>query len=241
MNWRRLLLGDWGRVVRDPLDVTRLAYLAGTLFYALQGRTTAGGLAAAFVLLVVVRLIDLPRPLDLALIVALTLIAWGTALGLYGRYYYYDNLVHALAPLCYAPVLYVVLIRLGVLPDLENRHEPHRQLGVFIVTLAIGMAVTAAYEVVEWVSDSTLGTALVHSADDTGSDLLAGTIGSTIGAGVLVAWSALGFSTTRRPGETRGRYGAGGRAAARSSRPSSGSVERAATAGTVGSTNPQKR
>jgi hypothetical protein len=197
MPYRRLLLGDWSRVVRDPLDLMRLVFVGGTVVYAAMGRTSAIGLGAAAVLLLVARAIDLPRLFDLFLIVAMALIAWGTALGLYGITYY-DKVVHLCAPLFCAPVLYIVLVRLGVLPDLRETREPHHEVGIFLVTLALGMAVSAGYEVVEWVSDSTLGTALVKSVDDTGGDLLAGMVGSAAGAALLVVWSVFGWGTVRR-------------------------------------------
>jgi hypothetical protein len=45
-------------------------------------------------LLLVVRVISPPRWFDFSVIAAMTLIAWGTALGLYGEHYFYDNVVH---------------------------------------------------------------------------------------------------------------------------------------------------
>lgn len=117
INWHRLIYGDWWWALRDPLDVLRLAFIGGTVAFALMGRSTAVGLTAASALLLICRIIDLPRLFDLAVIVAMTLIAWGTALGLYGDYYFYDNIVHGVAPVFYAPVLYLVLVRLGVLVD----------------------------------------------------------------------------------------------------------------------------
>jgi hypothetical protein len=33
----RLLLGDWGPVVRDPLDVLRLLYVAGAIAWVVVG------------------------------------------------------------------------------------------------------------------------------------------------------------------------------------------------------------
>jgi uncharacterized membrane protein HdeD (DUF308 family) len=68
---------------------------------------------------------------------------------------------------------------------------------VFISTLALGMAVGAGYEVVEWVSDSLLGTAFVEDADDTGRDLLADTLGSLAGATFLTVWSLSHWSSRR--------------------------------------------
>jgi uncharacterized membrane protein HdeD (DUF308 family) len=194
---RLLFLGDWNWLVRDPLDVLRLVFFAGTIAFAVAGRSTAVGLTAASVLLLVARIVNLPRRLDLGVIVAMTLIAWGTALSLYGEYHFYDTIVHGITPMLYAPVLYVCLSRLDVLVDPGETTTARQHAGVFISTLALGMAVGAGYEVVEWVSDSLLGTAFVEDADDTGRDLLADTLGSLAGATFLTVWSLSHWSSRR--------------------------------------------
>jgi uncharacterized membrane protein HdeD (DUF308 family) len=194
---RLLLLGDWHWFVRDPLDVLRLVFFAGTVAFAIMGRSTAVGLTAASLLLLIARIVNLPRRFDLGVIVAMTFIAWGTALSLYGRFHFYDTIVHGTTPVFYAPVLYVCLVRLGVLTDPEQARSRMQRSGVFVSTLAIGMAVGAGYEVIEWLSDSLLGTAFVENADDTGRDLLADTLGSLVGAAFVTAWSVSGWTSRR--------------------------------------------
>lgn len=116
---RRIIFGDWTWLVRDALDLLRLAFLVGTVAFAVMGRSTAVGLTAASA------------------------------------------------------------------PDPARVHSVSRRAGIFISTLALGMAVGAGYEVVEWSSDKLLGTHLVKSIDDTGSDLLEDTCGS-LAAAILV-------------------------------------------------------
>lgn len=199
LDTRWLLLGDWHWLVRDPLDVLRVAFLAGTVLYAIQGRSTAVGLTAASILLLVARVVNLPRRFDLGVIVAMTFIAWGTALSLYGRYHFYDTIVHAVTPAFYAPVLYVVLVRLEVLVDPERTTGARQYAGVFVSTFAIGMAVGAGYEIFEWLSDTLFGTAYVENADDTGRDLLADALGSLAGATLVTVWAIRSWSTRRAP------------------------------------------
>jgi uncharacterized membrane protein HdeD (DUF308 family) len=194
---RLLLLGDWHWLVRDPLDVLRLVFFAGTVAFALVGRSTAVGLTAACVLLFVARIVNLPRRFELGVIVAMTFIAWGTALSLYGQYPFYDTIVHGTTPIFYAPVLYVCLVRLDVLTDPGETTNARQHAGVFVSTVAIGMAVGAGYEVIEWLSDSLVGTAFVEDADDTGRDLLADTLGSLVGAAFLTLWSVSGWTSRR--------------------------------------------
>lgn len=195
--WHRLAYGDWWWALRDPLDLARLAFIAGTIAFAVSARSTAVGLTAASALLLICRIIDLPRRFDAAVIAAMTLIAWGTALGLYGQYYFYDNIVHGVAAFFYAPVLYLVLVRLGVLVDPQRTSIPRHHAGVFISTLALGMAVGGGYEVIEWLSDSLVGTHFVKSVNDTGSDLLEDTLGSCAGAVLVTVWSIRSWSTRR--------------------------------------------
>jgi len=202
LGWdrRRLVYGDWTWFVRDGLDVLRCAFIAGTIVFAVQGRSTAVALTAASAVLLIARVIDLPRWFDFGLIVAMSLIAWGTALSLYGSWFYYDKVVHGLSPVGYVPVLYIALVRLGVVPDpgsaIRERRVP-RISGIFIVTLALGMAVGAGYESVEWFEDKFLGGHFVGGLWDTETDLLCDEGGSLVGAAFLTVWALRGWTSRR--------------------------------------------
>ena len=197
---QRLVYGDWSWLVRDGLDVLRVAFIAGTIVFAVQGRSTAVALTAASAVLLVARVVDLPRWFDFGLIVAMSLIAWGTALSLYGSWFYYDKVVHGLSPVGYVPVLYIALVRLGVVPDpgsaIRERRVP-RISGIFIVTLALGMAVGAGYESVEWFEDKFLGGHFVGGLWDTETDLLCDEGGSLVGAAFLTVWALRGWTSRR--------------------------------------------
>jgi len=197
---RRLVYGDWTWLVRDGLDVLRLAFFAGTLVFAAQGRSTAVALTAASAVLLVARIVDLPRWFDFGLIAAMSLIAWGTALSLYGGWFYYDKIVHGLSPVGYVPVLYIALVRLGVVPDpglAIREHRVARISGIFVVTLAVGMAVGAGYESVEWFEDKFLGGHFVGGLWDTETDLLCDEGGSLVGASFLTVWALRGWTSRR--------------------------------------------
>jgi uncharacterized membrane protein HdeD (DUF308 family)/uncharacterized membrane protein YjdF len=198
---RRLLYGDWTWLVRDGLDVLRVAFIAGTIVFAIQGRSTAVALTAASAVLLIGRVIDLPRWFDFGLTVAMTLIAWGTALSLYGGWFYYDKIVHGLSPVGYVPVLYIVLVRLGVVPDpgiAIREHRVARISGIFIVTLAVGIAVGGVYESIEWFEDKFLGGHFVGGLWDTETDLLCDEGGSLVGATFLTVWALRGWTSRRR-------------------------------------------
>jgi uncharacterized membrane protein HdeD (DUF308 family)/uncharacterized membrane protein YjdF len=198
---RRLVYGDWSWLVRDGLDVLRLAFIAGTIVFAVQGRSTAVALTAACVVLLVARVIDMPRWFDFGLIMAMSLIAWGTALSLYGGWFYYDKIVHGLSPVGYVPVLYIVIVRLGVVPDPGQAIKERRVArisGIFIVTLALGIAVGGVYESIEWFEDKFLGGHFVGGLWDTETDLLCDEGGSLVGATFLTVWALRGWTSRRR-------------------------------------------
>src|SRR5689334_21235275 len=138
---RRLVYGDWTWLIRDGLDLLRLAFIAGAIEFALQGRSTAVAFTAASEVLLIARVVNLARWFDFGLIVAMSLIAYGTAISLYGGCFYYDKVVHGISPIGYVPVLYIALVRLGVVPDpgraISDR-KVARIAGIFVVTLAVG-------------------------------------------------------------------------------------------------------
>jgi len=205
MTTRTLVMGDWGRVVRDPIDLLRLSLGVGAVVSAVAGETTgAGYLAVSFLAVLGARLGDLPRVLDLAFVVAMSITGWGEASGAYDAYGWFDRVVHVLVPLLGAPVVYVILARLDVVPDPRDDTSARHHWGIFLITLAVGLAIGAVWEVLEWTSDGTLGSNLSENNDDTVGDLIADASGALAGAGLLVLWTVRGWGSVRRiPGENR--------------------------------------
>jgi hypothetical protein len=145
------------------------------------------------------RLADLPRPYDLAFLAAMALTGWGDALGLYDAFASYDTVVHFLVPFAVSPIVYLLLARADVLPDLKHdTSERHHYVGVFVVTLALGLAIGALWEVFEYTSDHGLGSKLQHGETDTITDLVADSCGAAAGACLLVLWSISGWASQRR-------------------------------------------
>jgi hypothetical protein len=196
---RRLVLGDWTPVIRDGIDVLRLAILGGGVAYALAGRA-----GAASVLLVlgavtlVARAVNLPRVYDLALTAGMALQGFGEALGLYDEFVRFDDLVHFTLPMLTAPVVYIALARLDVVPDPRDETHLRHYVGIAVVTAALGIAIGALWEVYEWRSDAWLGTQLSEGNDDTNGDLVRDTLGSLVGAALLVVWARFGWGSVRR-------------------------------------------
>jgi hypothetical protein len=204
---RELVLGEWNPVVRDPLDLLRGIFLAGAAILAALGDSGAIPLAVTAAAVVAVRFLDLPRAFDLAFILAMALTGWGEALRLYDRFGYYDVFVHSLVPLFGAPCVYIALARLDTLPDPAEATGSKRHLaGIFVVTLALGLAIGAVWEILEWTSDQTLGSNLSLGEHDTIGDLVADGAGAFCGGLLLLAWTVRGWGTVRRlPGGAESR------------------------------------
>ena len=139
---RRLLLGDWGRVVRDPLDLWRAALVLAAVVLLVR-RGIDGGIVTFVVvaaIAVAVRPLLLPRLYDLLLLVALTLQGAGEASGAYDSLDWFDRVVHFVVPMLASGVLYVALARLDVLPDPRDDTGWRHLLGIGLVTFALGAA-----------------------------------------------------------------------------------------------------
>jgi hypothetical protein len=199
VDTRRLLLGDWTPWFRDGIDVLRLAMFVGALLYATAGRPGAAALLAALgTVTVLARLVNLPRVYDLSLTVAMALQGFGEALGLYDAFVRFDDLVHVTLPMLTAPVVYIALARLDVVPDPRDETHLRHYVGIAVVTAALGISVGALWEIYEWRSDAWLGTALSEGNDDTNGDLVRDSLGSLAGAALLVVWARFGWGSVRR-------------------------------------------
>ena len=214
-TWSKLLLGDWNRIIRDPLDVLRVLFFAGTAVWVAIGGAAAGGLVAASLVLLAGRLVSLPRFYDLSLIIAMTITGWGSALHLYGQFGWYDDVVHAVMPLLVTPIVYLLLVRLGVVPELRDLTQLHQELGFFLIAFCFGMAIAGGWEVVEWWLDKWTGETRVKDAADTADDMTSGVYGSLGGGLLLIAWSQVGLPLKRAPGDVAAQLRAARRATRR--------------------------
>lgn len=180
---------EWHPLVHGPVDVLRFVFVGATLYWAATQHWTAVGLAIASAVLIWARTWRIPWPYDLGLIVAMALIAWGTALGAYGEWRYYNKVVHSISPALWLPALYLVFVRLGALPKLEDLRTPHNRVGLFLILWAVGFSVGSGYELAEWVSTVGNVDPLSKSLTDSMTDLFADLGGSAAGAALFVGWS----------------------------------------------------
>ncbi len=191
-------------------DLLRVALVAGAIAAAaLADPSAAAILTAGALAAIVVRFARLPSPYDLAFVAALVVQCGGEALGLYDTFGWFDTVVHVTLPALTAPVAYLALARLEVVRDLRDPAgdlAARGDAGIFVVTLALGLAVGSLWELCEWTADGMLGSSLQESVADTNRDLLADGLGALIGAAGLVLWNRRGPGTVKRgpdgaPGE----------------------------------------
>jgi len=174
------------------LAVLRLGFLVWAGVALARGDPgDAVALLVMFALLHVPRLLDLPLGFDVAFLVAWTLQALGQVEGFWGRYDWWDTLVHAALPAVLAPTALVLLIRIGILPDVLHPRRAREAVGALLMVLMIAGAFGAVYEIYEWSSDSLGSTHYQPDNGDTMTDTTANLLGALVGAIAVMAWALL--------------------------------------------------
>jgi hypothetical protein len=197
----RWLVGDWSRVIRDPLDLLRLVPLVGAIVSVALGETAHLGEFAGISLIVLApRVLDVQRPFDLAFQIGMNLALWGNVAGLFDAIYGYDKVVHFMLPCGTAMLLYIALCRLRLVPDLSADAGLHDRVAMIVVTLAFGLAVGGLFEMWEWFSNTLFGTHMYVSYGDSIGDLIDDALGALVGGLILLLWTGRGWGTWRIPG-----------------------------------------
>jgi hypothetical protein len=195
------LVGDWSRVVRDPLDLLRLAPAIGAIATLVIGdRTHTGELIGASLIVLAPRVLNVQRPFDLAFQIGMNLAIWGNVFGLFDAIYGYDKVVHFLLPAGSSMLLYIALCHLRVVPDLSEDAGLHDRVAMLLVTLAFGLTVGGIFEMWEWFSNTVFGTRMYVSYGDSIGDLIDDTLGALMGGVFLLWWTGRGWGTWRIPG-----------------------------------------
>ena len=195
---RHLLLGDWNPIIRDPIDVLRAALLVGSVLLIVFDKNVEAAPLVTVLIVLIPRLANLPRLFDLAVVVAMSIQAWGNLFDLFDRIHGYDKVVHFLVPMLTSTATYMLLVRLDVVLDPARRVLARQELGTFLITFLIGLGYASLYEIYEFFADAVLGTELQKSLGDTNGDILAGAIGAACGGWLMLLWTHQGWPVTRR-------------------------------------------
>jgi hypothetical protein len=169
----------------------QLAFLAWAAAELVWGHTSdALALVAIFAVLQVPRLLRLPLSFDLAFLVAWSLQALGDAAGFWTEFPWWDTLVHGTLPAVLAPTALILLIRIGVFPDVLATRGGRSTVGTVLLMFLIATGFGAVYEIYEWFADANLGTSYQPDNSDTMTDGTANAVGGLVGGAWLAAWAA---------------------------------------------------
>jgi len=219
--WERLrwlIFGDWHPVLRDPLDLLRLSFGAAALIFLLRGNVEFFvRFTGAFLVLVAVHRLRVPQLFDLLFIIGLGLSIWGTyfhlsvtanycfrdvTLGTRGYNHLcvgWDKLVHLVLPTASVPVLYILGLRLGLVPDLAEETKPRLELGLILYGVMSCVCVCTIYEIYEYVDVWWFSGPLNIGFSDTIMDLVNAVIAGLLGGTILAVWSKRHWPTDRQP------------------------------------------
>jgi hypothetical protein len=196
---RRVLLGDWTWLIRDPTDLLRLAFLIGVFTQLPRGNWSGAlRLFLTFLVCLIPRLIRTPQVFDFAFTVAMSLQAWGNIGSAFEAWPPYHDVVHCLLTMATAALFYFVLVRLRLVPDLAQRQSVRQGVGIAVLTFAIGSLVGAVYEEYEWFAINYLHAHLTEYYTHDIADLAFNGLGSLGAAALLALWARRGWNT-RRP------------------------------------------
>lgn len=206
--WSTLLLGDWTPVIRDPVDIIRLSYLAGAVWAFSVGDTGNGvRMLVTFLAAVAPRLVKAPRLFDLFFVTTIGLQAWGNLLGAFHNGDAFDRVDHAMSSLGIAPLFYLWFVREGLLQHIRGGQSISRHVGIVVIGFCIGLSIGAIYEIYEYASDHLFGSGLFINESDTVMDLAMDAVGSLTGSFILLCWVIWGWGVERRLPHSPQRHG----------------------------------
>jgi hypothetical protein len=166
-----------------------------------------------FVVVVAAKRLNMPRLFDLLFIVGWATQAWGNAAGLFdlnhctnirlGKSNHlclgYDNFVHLVIPLTSIAPIYVLGLRLGVLPDIGKDTSSRGRLGTVLFAVLGVMSIEYLNEIWEYIAVNWLGLRLQIGYSDTIHDLALGVFGGVAGGVLIWVWAAKRWPTERKP------------------------------------------
>lgn len=166
-------------------DVIRAAGLVSVLVAAIWWTPTdAGVLAFTLPGLLFPRFVGVRPWFDVLYGVTLLVAAWSNVFDLYTRFPGWDLLVHLLATAALAAVVYLALALWRIVPD--PRASEFRVAAGVVLTTTIGLAISALWEMVEWIGYTFITDEIFVTYDDTIGDMAFGALGA-LAAGVLLS------------------------------------------------------
>ncbi|MCC4907536.1 hypothetical protein [Microbacterium sp. cx-59] len=172
-------IGEWAA------DALRVVGLVSVLIAAVVFEPTdAGILAFSLPALLVPRFVGVRSGFDVVYGVVVLTAAWSNVLDLYTRISWWDLVVHFACTGVLAVILYLALSRARVVPDLRGISVPRR--APLVLTAAIGLAISALWEMVEWAGWRFISDEIYVAYQDSIGDMAIGGLGALVG-GVMLA------------------------------------------------------
>ncbi|MGA8217338.1 MAG: hypothetical protein WB771_02140 [Solirubrobacterales bacterium] len=188
----------WNGALRGPLDLLRLSFGAGIVVALMDGNPDAAvrfGLTCVAVALV--RELRPPRLFDLAFMAAMAMQAWGALAGQLEVLDPYEAATHVVVSLATAPILYVALIRLELVPSLASRYV-HERVAIGLIAFSFGFSAGIVYELYLYVATHVLGASFGVDYGVLITQLGLDAAGALLGAALLVLWDGYGWAVRRR-------------------------------------------
>ncbi|MFB2580347.1 hypothetical protein ACEXQD_03775 [Herbiconiux sp. P15] len=166
-------------------DALRVLGAVGVLVAAIAfGPTDAGVLAFVLPGLLLPRFLGVRPAFDIVYCALLLVAGWSNVLDLYTRIAWWDVLVHFACTGVIAVMLYLLLAQLGVVMDpADDRFTPATAL---VLSATLGLALSAVWEMVEWIGHTFISGEIFVEYDDTIGDMAMGGLGAVI-AGIVLA------------------------------------------------------
>ncbi len=197
------------RYLTIAADLVRLSLVAGVVVALVLGQPTQ---SFRFVVVLAVSLgarwLRVPRPFGLALTIALAVETWGRLFGVYEAWDPFDEVIHLVLMGCLAPLVYLLLARMDLVPQLRELSSPRQLVALPLLAGMIGLAIGALWEVYEWFVVTYLDADVITAYGDAMTDLVVDVLGAILGGVLLIVWAR-----QRWPNEYSPDLPAGGRGA----------------------------
>jgi hypothetical protein len=170
-----------GEVAADAVRVAGLlSVVAAAIWWTL---TDAGILALALPALLVPRFIGVRPSFDIAYGLTVLVAAWSNVLDLYRTIAFWDLFVHFVCTGVIAAMMYLGLAAFRIVPGQQDPAFLART--PIVLVTAIGLAVSAVWEMIEWAGYAFITEDIYVAYQDTIADMAFGGTGALL-AGILV-------------------------------------------------------
>ncbi|MFE1644861.1 hypothetical protein [Microbacterium sp. P01] len=166
-------------------DAVRVLGVVGIIVAAVGWTATdAGILAFALPALLVPRFVGVRPWFDIFFGITVLVAAWSNVLDLYTSLAGWDLIVHFTATGVLSAMLYLLLSRWGVVPSPQE--SGFRRRVPWVIVPAIGLAISALWEMVEWFGFTFISDQIFVTYTDTIGDMAVGGLGAVL-AGCALA------------------------------------------------------